>query len=62
VEEMKNFDYSQNAYFNLLRLILEGRATYNIKLLHYAYDYLSDITKNEKMLIESITRYLVEVK
>lgn len=58
---MLRFDNSQQVYFNLIRLVLEGRATHNLKLLNYAYDALEEIKNIELYKIENLTKYLVEV-
>ena len=60
VEEMKAFDYSQLHYHNLLRLLLQGKATLQPKLVSYSFKYLNILKDIEKMKIESITRYFIE--
>jgi hypothetical protein len=57
---LNTFDNSQRHYYNLCRLVLEGRAKIDIKLIQYAYEYLNQIRELEKSKIESLTKYLVE--
>ena len=59
-EELQIFNYSQLHYRNLERLLLQGRATQQRKLLSYSFKYLNVIKEIEMMKIESITRYFIE--
>ena len=59
-EELQIFNYSQLHYRNLERLLLQGRATLQRKLLSYSFKYLMVIKEIEMMKIESITRYFIE--
>ena len=59
-EELQIFNYSQLHYRNLERLLLQGRATLQRKLLSYSFKYLNVIKEIEMMKIESITRYFIE--
>lgn len=59
-EEILIFDNSQIHYYNLLRLLLEGKAIHNIKLIKYSLDYLNNIRELEMEKIESLTRYFLE--
>ena len=58
-EELQIFNYSQLHYRNLERLLLQGRATQQRKLLSYSFKYLNVIKEIEMMKIESITRYFI---
>ena len=60
LEELQIFNYSQLHYRNLERLLLQGRATQQRKLLNYSFKYLNVIKEIEMMKIESITRYFIE--
>ena len=60
LEEMKIFDYSQLHYHNLERLLLQGKATLQPKLVSYSFKYLNILKDIEKLKIESITRYFIE--
>ena len=59
-DEFQIFNYSQLHYRNLERLLLQGRATLQRKLINYSFDNLMEIKKIKKMKIESITRYFIE--
>ena len=59
-DEFQIFNYSQLHYRNLERLLLQGRATLQRKLINYSFDNLMEIKRIEKMKIESITRYFIE--
>ena len=59
-DEFQIFNYSQLHYRNLERLLLQGRATLQRKLINYSFDNLMEIKKIEMMKIESITRYFIE--
>ena len=59
-DEFQIFNYSQLHYRNLERLLLQGRATLQRKLINYSFDNLMEIKNIEKMKIESITRYFIE--
>ena len=59
-DEFQSFNYSQLHYRNLERLLLQGRATLQRRLINYSFDYLMEIKRIEMMKIESITRYFIE--
>ena len=59
-DEFQIFNYSQLHYRNLERLLLQGRATLQRKLINYSFENLMEIKNIEKMKIESITRYFIE--
>ena len=50
-EELQIFNYSQLHYRNLERLLLQGRATLQRKLLSYSFKYLNIIKDIEMMKI-----------
>jgi len=59
-EEILIFDNSQIHYYNLLRLLLEGKATHSLKQIKYSLDYLNIIRELEGEKIESMTKYFLE--
>jgi len=59
-EEILVFDNSQIHYYNLQRLLLEGKASHNIGLIRYSLEYLNKIRELEAEKIESLTRYFLE--
>ncbi len=59
-EEINQFDYSQIHYYNLSKLLIEGKAGLDLKKIEYSLRYLNSIMELEKMKIESVTRYFVE--
>ena len=60
-EEVNNFDISENHCYNLYRLYLESKALYDNNMKDYALYYLSYIRELEKIKMESISKYFVEV-
>ena len=60
LDEFQIFNYSQLHYRNLERLLLQGRATLQRRLINYSFDNLMEIKRVEMMKIESITRYFIE--
>ncbi len=59
-EEILIFDNSQIHYYNLLRLLLEGKATHNVNLIRYSLDYVNLLREIEMQKIESLTKYFLE--
>lgn len=59
-EEMFLFDHSQLHYLNLTRLLIEAKATRDLKKLEYSYHYLQVLQDLEKKKIEALTIYFVE--
>ncbi len=55
------YDYSQMHYYNLLSLLFEGRATYNLDYVRYSMKYLQEINEVSIKKMESLTRYLLDV-
>jgi len=53
-EEMFQFDHSQMHYYNLNRYLLEGKATKDLKILSYAYNYLTTLTKLKKKKLKNV--------
>ena len=51
-DEFQIFNYSQLHYRNLERLLLQGRATLQRKLINYSFDNLMEIKNIEKMKID----------
>ena len=60
-DELQIFNYSQLHYRNLERLLLQGRATLQRKLLSYSFKYLNKIILCEdelKMKINEVSKQL----
>ena len=60
-EEVNYFDISENHCYNLYRLYLESKALFDNNSKEYALFYLSYIRELEKVKMESLTKYFVEV-